>query len=68
MRVAGEEGKPEILINVRDLRGSGMRPKIDEATLALGELAGKRFNEYNEETEYGFRVRLDKLLAKDLKK
>ena len=45
-----------------------MRPKIDEATLALGELAGKRFNEYNEETEYGFRVRLDKLLAKDLKK
>ena len=45
-----------------------MRPKIDEATLALGELAGKRFNEYNEETEYGFRVRLDRLLAKDLKK
>ena len=45
-----------------------MRPKIDEATVALGELAGKRFNEYNEETEYGFRVRLDKLLAKDLKK
>jgi len=45
-----------------------MRPKIDGATLALGELAGKRFNEYNEETEYGFRVRLDKLLAKDLKK
>ena len=45
-----------------------MRSKIDEATLALGELAGKRFNEYNEETEYGFRVRLDKLLAKDLKK
>ena len=45
-----------------------MRPKIDGATLALGELARKRFNEYNEETEYGFRVRLDKLLAKDLKK
>ena len=44
-----------------------MRPKIDGATLALGELASKRFNEYNEETEYGFRVRLDKLLAKDLK-
>ncbi|MEM4497517.1 MAG: hypothetical protein QW692_01685 [Nitrososphaerota archaeon] len=44
-----------------------MEPEVDEATLALGELAGRRFNEYNEETSFGFRVRLEKLLAEGLK-
>lgn len=42
--------------------------RVDEAVLALGELAGKRFNEFNERTEYGFRVRLDKLLAEELRR
>lgn len=44
-----------------------MEPEVDEATLALGELAGRRFNEYNEETSLGFRVRLEKLLAEGLR-
>jgi hypothetical protein len=32
-----------------------------------GRVAGKRFNEYDEETEFGFRVRLEKLLAEGLR-
>ncbi|MEM1977204.1 MAG: hypothetical protein QXX29_04835 [Nitrososphaerota archaeon] len=44
-----------------------MEPEVDEATPALGELTGRRFNEYNEETSFGFRVRLEKLLAEGLR-
>ncbi len=44
-----------------------MEPKLDEATIVLGELAGKRFNQYNEETEKGFRVRIDRLLSEGLR-
>ncbi|MEM2910139.1 MAG: hypothetical protein QXO01_03630 [Nitrososphaerota archaeon] len=44
-----------------------MRPRIDVATLVLGETGERRFNEFNEETEFGFRVRLDKLLTEGLK-
>lgn len=44
-----------------------MEPKLDEATIVLGELAGKRFNQYNEETEKGFRVRMDILLSEGLR-
>ena len=39
---------------------------LDYSAMALGELARKRFNQFNEETEFGFRVRLDKLLAEKL--
>lgn len=47
---------------------AGMEPRINGATLALGELGRKMFDEYNEATEFGFRVRVDKLLAIGLKK
>ncbi len=44
-----------------------MRWRIDDSTLALGELARRRFWEINEGTEYGFRVRLERLLAEGLR-
>lgn len=45
-----------------------MEPEVDGVTLALGEFGRKRFNEYNEVTEFGFRVYVDKLLAIGLKR
>jgi hypothetical protein len=46
---------------------AGMEPRVDAATPVLGELVGKRFNEYNGETEFGFRVKLERLLAEGLR-
>lgn len=44
-----------------------MEPMLDDSTIVLGELAGKRFNQYNEETERGFRVKIEKLLSEELR-
>jgi hypothetical protein len=43
-----------------------MEPILDESTIVLGELAGKRFNQYNEETKWGFRVKIERLLSEGL--
>jgi hypothetical protein len=44
-----------------------MEPILDDSTIVLGELAGKRFSQYNEETERGFRVKIDRLLSEGLR-
>ena len=42
--------------------------ELNTVIMMLGKLARKRFDQYNEETEYGFRVRIERLLAEDLRK
>jgi len=44
-----------------------MEPILDDSTIILGELAGKRFSQYNEETERGFRVKIERLLSEGLR-
>ena len=39
--------------------------KLNTVIMMLGKLARKRFDQYNEETEYGFRVRIERLFSSE---